>query len=125
MFVAAIGAGALFGAASVVALTILSRLRHLIFDSMTANVNGVAAVIARFPDMEGTAERLKTRLRDRAALLAVSDRRVFGAVHHDRHADRLVGAVAVLARLVGIPDVHKLSSSADTGPLAPCRRGAA
>ena len=60
MFVAAIGAGALFGVASVVALTILSRLRNLIFDSMTANVNGVAAVIARFPDMEGTAERLKT-----------------------------------------------------------------
>ena len=34
------------------------------------------------------------RLRHRAALLAVPDRRVVGAQHHHRHADRLVGAVA-------------------------------
>ena len=42
-----------------VALAILARLRHLIFESMTANINGLAAVIARIPDMEGAAERLK------------------------------------------------------------------
>ena len=93
VFFAAIGAGALFGAAAVLALTILSRLRHLIFETMTANINGVAAVIARIPDMEEHRRAAQARLRHRAALLAVSDRRLFGAVHHDRHADRLVGAV--------------------------------
>ena len=44
----------------VAALTVLSRLRHLIFESMTANVDGVAAIMARMPQMEGAAERLKS-----------------------------------------------------------------
>jgi hypothetical protein len=39
----ALVAGALFGVATVTALAILVRLRHLMFDSMTANVNGLAA----------------------------------------------------------------------------------
>ena len=51
--------GALFGVATVTALAILVRLRHLIFESMTANINGLATVIARIPDMEPVAERLK------------------------------------------------------------------
>ncbi len=119
VFFAAIGAGALFGVASVVALTILSRLRNLIFDSLTANINGVAAVIARFPEMEGTAERLKT---DFATMLHYWPLLIGGASVLSITIVTLIGWWAlsrVLARLVGIPDVHKLSSSADTGPVVP------
>ncbi|PRC59827.1 cobalt ABC transporter ATP-binding protein, partial [Mycobacterium sp. ITM-2017-0098] len=48
----AIVAGELFGLATVAALAILSRLRLLIFESVTANVTGLAAVIERVPGME-------------------------------------------------------------------------
>ena len=41
------------GVVIVAALAVLARLRHLIFESMTANVNGLAAIIARIPDMQG------------------------------------------------------------------------
>src|SRR5215212_1965078 len=57
-------AGAVFGAAMVAALAVLVRLRHLIFESMTANVDGVAAFMTRIsdwwwlPNMEVPAERL-------------------------------------------------------------------
>src|ERR1700694_5334381 len=59
VFVAALGAGVLFGAAGVAALTIFARLRHLVFESMTANVNGMAAVIAHIPAMDNVAQRIK------------------------------------------------------------------
>ncbi len=38
-------AGAVFNVVAVAALALLSRLRHLIFDAITANVDGVAAVL--------------------------------------------------------------------------------
>ena len=60
VFLAALAAGALFGSFNVVALTILSRLRHLIFEAMTANINGLSAVIKRIPGMAGVADQLKT-----------------------------------------------------------------
>ena len=59
VLVAGLAAGVVFGVAAVAALTILARLRNLIFESMTANINGVAAVLSRIPDMEVLAERLK------------------------------------------------------------------
>src|SRR5258705_5773119 len=59
VFCAALVAGALFGLATVAALAVLTRLRHLIFDSVTANINGLAALLARIPDMEAAADRLK------------------------------------------------------------------
>jgi energy-coupling factor transport system ATP-binding protein len=119
VFGAALVAGALFGVATVTALAILARLRHLIFESVTANINGLAAVIARIPDMEPAAERLK---HDFAT-----------ALHHWPYlffASSVVSIVMVtfigwwalsrvMARLLVIPDVHKLESSADTGPIAP------
>ena len=49
VFVVGLVAGAVFGVVGVAALTVLVRLRHLIFESMTANVNGVAAVLAAHP----------------------------------------------------------------------------
>src|SRR6201985_1073865 len=43
--VASVLAGAVFNVVAVAALAVLSRLRHLIFDAITANINGVAAVL--------------------------------------------------------------------------------
>lgn len=118
-------AGAVFGAAVVAALAVLVRLRNLIFESMTANVDGVAAFMTRIsdwgwlPNMEPAAERLKTG---------------FAAALH--HWPWLVGGWSVVIitvvmllgwwalsqvinRLVVIPDVHKLDSAPDTAPIAP------
>jgi energy-coupling factor transporter ATP-binding protein EcfA2 len=119
VLVAAIAAGAAAGAAAVLALTILSRLRHLIFDSMTANINGLAAVIARIPDMEGTAERLK---RDFATALHYWPFLFGGASVLSITIVTLIGWWAlsrVLTRLLGVPDVHKLESLSEGEPIAP------
>ena len=119
VIVAALVAGALFGAANVVALAILARLRHLIFDSMTANINGLAAVLARIPDMEPAAERLKHYF---ATALDYWPYLFFGSSVMSIVIVTFIGWWAlsrVMARLLGIPDVHKLESSADTGPIAP------
>jgi energy-coupling factor transporter ATP-binding protein EcfA2 len=119
VFFVAVVAGAVFGAAGVAALAFLARLRHLIFESMTANINGLAAVIARIPDMQGAAERLK---HDFATALHHWPYLIFGASVLSITFVSLIGWWAlsrVLARLLGVPDVHKLESSADTGPIGP------
>ncbi len=117
--VAALIAGAVFGAATVLALTVLSRLRHLIFDSITANVHGIAAVIARLPDMEGSADRLK---RDFDTVLAYWPFLFFGMGVISITIVTLIGWWAlsrVLARLVVIPDVHKLETVTESDLIAP------
>lgn len=115
---ASLVAGAVFGAAVVGALTVLARLRHLIFAAITANVDGIAAVMAR------------SGLEQSAADL----RRFFGAALHywpwlllanfivSIMIVSLIGWWAlsrVLDRMRGIPDVHKLDALAETGPIAP------
>jgi energy-coupling factor transport system ATP-binding protein len=118
-------AGAVFGAAVVAALTVLVRLRHLIFESMTANVDGIAAFLTGFPqwwwlpDLDHLAERLRSG---------------FGTALH--YWPLLLGGSSVLSitivmltgwwalsqvinRLVVIPDVHKLDSAPDARPVAP------
>ena len=118
LFVAII-AGAVFGAATVVALTILVRLRNLIFESVTANVEGTAAILARIPDMQGLADQLK---RDFATALEYWPVLFFGAGVLSITFVSLVGWWAlsrVMERLLGIPDVHKLESSTDEGEIAP------
>ena len=95
------------------------RLRHLIFDSVTANINGLAAVIARIPNMEPAAERLK---HDFATALHYWPYLFFGMSVLSIVMVTFIGWWAlsrVMSRLLGIPDVHKLESSADTGPIAP------
>ena len=119
VFFASLVAGAAFGVASVAWLTIFVRLRNLIFDSMTANINGLAAVIARIPDMEGVAERLK---HDFATALDYWPYLFFGISVLSITMVSLIGWWAlsrVMARLLGIPDVHKLESSTDAAPIAP------
>ena len=118
-------AGAAFGVAVVAALAVLVRLRHLIFESMTANVEGIAAFMSGLPkwwwlpDLDGPAEQLKngfaTALRYWPFLLGGWSVVIITVV-------MLVGwwALAqVISRLVVIPDVHKLDSAPDTSPIAP------
>ncbi|MEO3761077.1 DUF2232 domain-containing protein [Mycobacterium sp. B14F4] len=115
----AIVAGAVFGAAIVAALTVLVRLRNLIFESVTANVEGTAAILARIPQMQGLAEQLK---RDFATALDYWPLLFFGAGVLSITFVSLVGWWAlsrVMERLLGIPDVHKLESSTDAGEIAP------
>ncbi|WP_048633157.1 ABC transporter ATP-binding protein [Mycolicibacterium aurum] len=119
VFACAIVAGALFGAATVAALAILSRLRNLIFDSVTANITGLAAVIERVPGMEPIAERMT---RDFATLLSYWPVLFFAMGIVSITFVTLVGWWAlsrVLGRLSGVSDVHKLEASADDGVIAP------
>lgn len=115
----ALVAGAVFGVATVVALAVLSRLRSLIFESVTANVTGMAAVLARIPGMEGAAGRIKE---DFATVLDYWPYLFFASGVFSITLVSLVGWWAlsrVMSRLLGVPDVHKLESSTDTGPIAP------
>jgi energy-coupling factor transporter ATP-binding protein EcfA2 len=111
-------AGAVFGAAVVGALAVLARLRHLMFDAVTANVNGIAAVLTR--------ARLEVAAKDLKWFVA-------GALYHwpwlllgfsvvSIMVVSLIGWWAlsrVLERMHGIPDVHKLDAPAESGPIAP------
>ena len=56
VIVSSLIAGFAFGAVNVGALTVLTRLRHLIFEVMTANVDGVAAFLTRM-HMQGRRRR--------------------------------------------------------------------
>ncbi|HET6736753.1 ATP-binding cassette domain-containing protein [Mycobacterium sp.] len=119
VFFSSLVAGAVMGVAAVTALTILARLRHLIFESMTANINGVAAIIARIPEMDGVAQWLKSAF---ATALEYWPFLFFGGSVLSITFVSLIGWWAlsrVMARLLGVPDVHKLESPADTGPIAP------
>jgi energy-coupling factor transport system ATP-binding protein len=119
VFACALVAGALFGIAIVAALAVLSRLRNLIFDSVTANVTGIAAVVERIPGMEPVAEWMT---REFATLLSYWPALFLGAGIIIITFVTLVGWWAlsrVLDRLSGVSDVHKLEASADGGPIAP------
>ncbi|MFW0151675.1 ABC transporter ATP-binding protein [Mycobacterium sp. smrl_JER01] len=115
----ALVAGALFGLAVVAALAVLSRLRNLIFDSVTANVTGLAAIIERIPGMEPLADRIT---RDFATALHYWPFLFFATGILSITFVSLVGWWAlsrVLGRLFGVPDVHKLEAPTDAGPIAP------
>ncbi|MGH3542551.1 MAG: DUF2232 domain-containing protein [Mycobacterium sp.] len=118
VIVASVLAGAVFGGALILALSVLARLRHLIFDAVTANVNGVAAVMARV-GFEAAADDFK---------------RFFAAALHYWPwlilADGVVSVMIVsligwwalsrvLERMRGIPDVHKLDAPVESAPIAP------
>jgi energy-coupling factor transporter ATP-binding protein EcfA2 len=135
VIVASFVAGTLFGAVTVAALAALARLRHLIFAAITANVDGIAAVlhqIGRFATehsfplskplgvgLETAADRLKWFLGE--------------ALHYWPWLMLANGIVSimfvsvigwwalsrVLERMRGIPDVHKLDAPVDSAPIAP------
>jgi hypothetical protein len=112
-------AGVVFGVASVLALILLARLRHLIFDSMTANVNGLARVISQVPQFRPAAEDFKNFF---AAALSHWQWLILGYAVMGIMFVSLIGWWAlsrVLERLLGIPDVHKLEATHDTEPPGP------
>lgn len=128
-------AGAVFNVVVVAALALLSRLRHLIFDAITANVNGIAAVLRSvgrftvehpFPmsprlgaGLEWSAGRLQWLLAEALHywpwLIAVNGTVSIVVVS-------LIGWWAlsrVLDRMRGVPDVHKLDEAVDNAPVGP------
>jgi energy-coupling factor transporter ATP-binding protein EcfA2 len=122
VIVSSLIAGVAFGAANVGALTVMTRLRQLIFKVMTANVEGVAAFMTRI-HMQGAAADLKRYFADGLqywqwlTLVYYS----FGMM-----IVSLIGWWALsrlLERLRGLPDVHKLEawegSKAEEGPVGP------
>ena len=135
VIVASFVAGAVLGGVSVAALAVLARLRHLIFDAITANVDGISAVlraIGRFATdhpfplsgpirvgVELAADRLKWFL---AEALHYWPWLLLGHGIVSVMVVSLIGWWAlsrVLERLRGIPDVHKLDAPVEGPPIAP------
>jgi energy-coupling factor transport system ATP-binding protein len=117
--VASFVAGVVVGVMSVAALMLLSRLRNLIFDSMTANINGLARVLARVPHLAAVAENIK---RDFAIAVAHWQWLIGGLSVLSVMIVSMIGWWAlsrVLQRLRGIPDVHKLETPIDAESIGP------
>jgi energy-coupling factor transport system ATP-binding protein len=115
-------AGVAFGAANVGALTVVTRLRHLIFKVMTANVDGVAAFMNR-THMQGPAADLKRYF---AVGLHYWQWVVLVNYTIGIMIVSLIGWWALsrlLERMRRIPDVHKLDvwdgSQGEEGPVGP------
>lgn len=112
-FGAAVVAGVVFGAAAVVALTVLTRLRNLIFDSLTAGIEGIAKVLEQIPMLDAAADPLRATfatMLDYWPLLML----LLGVLSITSVS--MVGWWAlsrILARLLGVPDVHKLDADAE------------
>ncbi|CAM4299726.1 Energy-coupling factor transporter ATP-binding protein EcfA2 [Mycobacterium basiliense] len=113
-------AGLIFGAAMVAMLAVLARLRHLIFDVMTANVEGLASFMTRI-HLHDTGEEMKRYF---AEGLHYWPWVMLGYFTFGIMVVSLIGWWALsrlLERLRGVPDVHKLDAPAgDTvGPIGP------
>lgn len=112
-------AGVIFGVFIIAALTVLVRLRTLTFSSITANFDGVVSVMSRFEPFRPAAEDARrmfgVALQYWPVLLMIYA--IFSIM-----VVTLVGWWAlsrVLDRLRGIPDVHKLETPDESGPVAP------
>jgi energy-coupling factor transport system ATP-binding protein len=113
------GAGVVVGAAVVIALTALARLRQLVFHTITATVDGSATLIARVPHLQAAAGELKRLFADALdywqlvvlgyAVVAIMGASVIGWWALSR----------VLQRLGGVPDVHKLDAPLGSGSIQP------
>lgn len=113
------GAGVVVGAVGVAALTVLTRLRQLVFHAITAAVDGVAAILARVPHLQAATQELKRLF---AEALDYWPWLVLGYAVVAIVIASLIGWWAlsrVLERLGGIPDVHKLDTSDGNGPVQP------
>jgi energy-coupling factor transporter ATP-binding protein EcfA2 len=112
-------AGLVAGVLSVVALAVLSQLRTLMFESITANVNGLARFLSHLPYMEPVADRLEHGF---AKFLTYWPWWIGGISVLSILFVTLIGWWAlshVLSRLSGVSQVQKLDSPADSGPIAP------
>ncbi|OBG82014.1 cobalt ABC transporter ATP-binding protein [Mycobacterium sp. E802] len=112
-FGAAVVAGVVFGAAAVVALTVLTRLRNLIFDSLTAGIEGIAKVLEQIPMLDAAADPLRATF---ATMLDYWPLLMLLLGVFSITSVSMVGWWAlsrILARLLGVPDVHKLDADAE------------
>jgi energy-coupling factor transport system ATP-binding protein len=119
VFVASLGAGLAVGVVAVAALAVLSRLRALLFDSVTANVDGTVAILTRIPHLGGIADVLKKYV---AIALDYWPWFVGGGAAAGIVVANLISwwvLSRVLQRLAGIPDVHRLETVADFDPIGP------
>jgi energy-coupling factor transport system ATP-binding protein len=118
-FAAALVAGTVFGAVGVAALLLFSRLRNLIFETITANAEGAATLLGFVPAFE----RFGQMLRDvTATMLQYWPLLIVATSIWSITFVTMVGWWAlsrVLARLSGVPDVHKLDFVDDARPVAP------
>jgi energy-coupling factor transport system ATP-binding protein len=112
-------AGVVVGAVVVIALTVLARLRQLVFRAITATVDGIAAIMARVPHLQAPARELK---RLPAEALNYWPWLVLGYSAVAITVASVIGWWAlsrVLRRLRGVPDVHKLDAPVSSGPIQP------
>lgn len=134
MLIASLIAGAAFGAFAVGALAVLSRLRHLIFETITANAEGSGRFVDYLADtLRGTGMPQLDQLADQLHLSADMVRDLTATAL--RYWPLLVGGYAILAImgvsavgfwalskvlewLRGVPDVHKLETP-PPGPVGP------
>jgi energy-coupling factor transport system ATP-binding protein len=112
-FCAAVVAGTVFGLIGVAALTVLSRMRTLIFETITGAVDGAAVMIRVVPAFAPIAQRVHdvfmTAMRFWPLLVIAFCVAVIAFV-------AMVGWWAlssILARLGGVPDAHKLDLIVD------------
>jgi energy-coupling factor transport system ATP-binding protein len=118
VIVVAVVAGAALGGAMVAALSVLTRLRHLIFDTLTANVDGVAALFTRMGFQVAAADLQRFF----AAALHYWPWLVLAQAVGMVIVVSLIGWWAlsrVLERMRGIPDVHKLDPPVESARVAP------
>jgi len=122
VIVSSLIAGVAFGAMSVGALTVMTRLRHLIFEVMTSNVNGVATFLTRV-HVQGPAADLK-----RYFTWALHYWQWWMLVYYGLGVMvvSLIGWWALsrlLERMRGLPDVHQLDawdgSKDEESPVGP------
>ena len=109
VIVSSLIAGVAFGAVMVGFLIVMTRLRHLIFEVMTANVDGVAAFMARV-HRQGAAADLKRYFADAVHYWPWVMLVYFGL---GIMIVSLIGWWALsrlLERMRGVPDVHKLGA---------------
>ena len=116
---ASIGAGAVIGVVVVVALTVLTQLRQLMFPRSPPPCTAWRRSLAMVPHMQAVARCSASFVAEALnywqwlvlgfAVVAVTGASLFGWWALSR----------VLERMGGIPDVHKLDASAGTGPIQP------
>ena len=117
--VVSIVAGIISGLFVIVALAVLVRLRTLTFEAITANVDGVVSVMSQLEPFRESA--VQTRAMFGTALqywpVLMMGYAIFSIVLVSLVGWWVLGRV--LERLRVIPDVHKLESRVEVGPVAP------
>ncbi len=116
---ASIVAGIVSGLFIIAALMVLVRLRTLTFEAITANVDGVVSVMSQFEPFRESAAQTRAMFGTALQYWPVL---MMGYAIFSIMVVSLVGwwvLGRVLERLAVIPDVHKLESLTETGPVAP------